>query len=80
MTNNELDKKRAKAKIYATEPERFTVENLTIQMESTHDIRFIRFDSGKWTCTCDFFKEQNTCSHLMAIQELLKNFQFDTSG
>lgn len=79
MANDELDKKRAKAEIYAQEPERFTFEALQIQMKSTHDTRHIRFDKGKWTCTCDFFKKQDTCSHLMAIQAMLKQFRFDTS-
>jgi SWIM zinc finger len=79
MTNDELDKKRAKADIYAQEPERFMVVNLQLQMQSTHDMRSVRFEQGKWTCTCDFFKKQGTCSHVMAIQELLKHFRFDTS-
>ena len=79
MTNDELARKRVKAEHYAKEPERFMFANLEIQMQSTHDMRLIHFGSGKWTCSCDFFKRQDTCSHLMAIQDMLKHFRFELS-
>ncbi|WP_414692048.1 SWIM zinc finger family protein [Phototrophicus methaneseepsis] len=76
MTNDELAKKRKKAEAYSKQPERFKFLNLEVEMESTHDIRCIQFENGKWSCTCEFFSRQGTCSHVMAIQEILKSFRF----
>ncbi|HYT46354.1 MAG TPA: SWIM zinc finger family protein [Methylomirabilota bacterium] len=29
------------------------------------------YANGKWSCTCDFFQERETCSHTMAAKQIL---------
>jgi hypothetical protein len=70
--DNELRQKQEKAIAYATQPERFDVLSMTLQMRSKHGLRRISYGHGSWHCTCDFFQERNTCSHIMAIQHLLE--------
>jgi len=72
MNDLALQKKREKAQKYATEPERFQLLEIKLRMKSTHDIRQVELISGKWSCTCEFFRERNTCSHIMAVQEILQ--------
>lgn len=74
MENPELAEKKAKAKKYATEPERFNFTSFEIKMNSTHDERTITYSDGQWGCTCDFYHHNGTCSHIMALQILLNDF------
>lgn len=66
--------KRRKAERYATEPDRFCIDSLSATMHSEHGDRAIVFEKGKWSCTCDFFAEQQTCSHVMALEIILGDF------
>ena len=72
MEDEALQKKRAKAGRYASEPERFTIGAIKIAMQSEHGTRSIRYVGGKWVCDCDFFKEREICSHTMAAELLLQ--------
>ena len=66
-----MEQKQAKAEQYAGEPERFTINALVVDMQSEHGIRSIAYLNGIWYCTCDFFKENGTCSHIMALGKIL---------
>jgi hypothetical protein len=66
--------KRRKAERYATEPDRFSLDSLSATMHSEHGNRTLAFEKGKWSCTCDFFAEQQTCSHVMALEIILSDF------
>ncbi|MBO2457376.1 hypothetical protein [Actinomadura violacea] len=68
--------KRAKARRYAAEPERMTLREFRVTMRSEHAERDISFSDGNWSCTCDFYAARNTCSHVMALQDML----FDNLG
>jgi hypothetical protein len=70
MEDGELRKKREKAKVYSHQPERFKIVSLELRMDSEHDVRRLVYREGKWSCTCEFFSKQNTCSHLMAAREI----------
>jgi hypothetical protein len=72
MDNNDIEDKRAKALRYATEPERFSLISLSVVMNSHHGIRQIQFADGSWRCVCEFYLEHSTCSHILAVQEMLK--------
>lgn len=72
MNDPEIEKKREKAKRYITELERFQLLEIKLKMNSTHDIRHIGFINGSWNCTCEFFRERKTCSHIMAAQEIFR--------
>ena len=65
--------KRRKAERYAAEPGRFQVDSLTVTMHSEHGNRLITFEAGNWSCTCDFFADHRTCSHIMAFEMILSN-------
>ncbi|PIY19311.1 hypothetical protein CO110_09425 [Candidatus Desantisbacteria bacterium CG_4_9_14_3_um_filter_40_11] len=71
MSDDEFQKKWNKAKEYATQPERFELLEIKLRMKSTHDIRQVSYANGKWSCTCEFYEKRNTCSHIMAAQEIL---------
>lgn len=70
MDHEALEKKRQKAAQYATEPDRFVIRALKIEMRSEHGTRTLLYIGGQWKCDCDFFKEWQTCSHTMAAEQL----------
>lgn len=76
MFEDEMRKKIEKAKNYVEQPERFKLQEMKLKMDSMNDIREITYKDGIWSCTCDFFKKANTCSHTMAAKELIK-FKMD---
>ncbi len=59
--------KLALSEKYHKEVERFSYSQDRILLRSTHDIRIIQKENGHYTCTCDYFKEKDTCSHIMAV-------------
>ena len=73
MTIDPLEEKRQKAQRYATEPERFRLEGIHLRMTSEHGVREITFQEGRWSCTCPFYADHYTCSHIMAAQQILMN-------
>lgn len=60
------------SKKYAKEPERFSFEKDKIILKSTHDIRTITKDKSGYHCTCDYYKKNKTCSHIMALLRMKK--------
>jgi len=60
-----------KAKRYAQEPERITLSGFTAVFRGENDNHKIGYSSGKWHCTCYFFSQWGTCSHVMALQQIL---------
>lgn len=77
MEDKALKEKQAKANRYASEPERFTVNSIALELEmrSEHGTRLITYANGRWHCTCDFFHQRGTCSHTMAAGRLLKDLR-----
>ncbi|MBX5449145.1 SWIM zinc finger family protein [Thermogemmatispora sp.] len=71
MQDEQLQRKYIKAGHYAQQPERFTLLEIKLQMRSTHGTRLISYDGESWHCTCDFYRERGTCSHIMAAEQLL---------
>lgn len=61
-----------KAKRYAQERERFTVETLVVSVDGTNNAHRVELKDGKLTCTCDFYRSREYCSHTMAIEEIMK--------
>jgi hypothetical protein len=61
-----------KAKRYAQERERFTIENLVVSVNGTNNEHHVELKNGKLTCTCDFYQSREYCSHTMAIEEIMK--------
>ena len=61
-----------KAKMYADQPDRiqFNSFNVTIQGDNDGD-HTVGFDSGNWSCDCNFFGSRGYCSHTMAMERVL---------
>lgn len=71
--DEDILKKRAKALRYATEPERYQLSAICVQMTSEHGTRHISYRDGKWSCTCEFFEVHNLCSHTLALEMIIKD-------
>ncbi len=52
---------------YARQPERFHYEGGRIILNSTHGIRTITENCYGYHCTCDYYHDNGTCSHIMAV-------------
>lgn len=62
-----------KAKRYAQEPDRVTLSGLTANFRGENNNYNLSYASGKWQCSCHFFSQWGTCSHTMAVQQMLAN-------
>lgn len=60
-----------KAKRYAQEPDRITFAGLTAVFHGENDDHKLSYSNEKWHCTCHFFSQWETCSHIMALQQIL---------
>lgn len=68
--HSDLINKIEKAKRYAQEPERFSIERLEARFRGGSD-HVITLDGSTWSCDCNFYHSWHTCSHVMAAQRLL---------
>ena len=71
--NSSMIGKIEKAHRYAQEPERVKLGTLTASFRGGHDDYTLRLVDGAWECSCHTFSSQTvgTCSHVMAMQQLL---------
>ncbi len=69
--NSSLIGKIQKAKLYAEEHERVTIQHLTVTFRGDHSTYEVSFNDGRWRCGCHFFQAWGTCSHSMAMQRIL---------
>ena len=60
-----------KAKRYAQEPDRVTLSEFAAEFRGDHNRYIVSYKAKKWHCTCPFFSQRGTCSHIMALQRLL---------
>lgn len=72
MENDEIEEKRAKALRYADQPDRFSLVSLKFEMRSNHGVRQIEYADGRWRCVCEFYLKTSTCSHILAVQQILR--------
>lgn len=64
-----------KAKKYAEQRDRFTVETLTVTFTGDNNPHEIQLMEGNWSCDCDFFQSRGRCSHTMALEKILEGMQ-----
>ena len=69
--HSDLIRKIEKAKRYAQEPERFTINAFSAQFRGGSNDHQIALEGGRWRCDCNFFQSWGTCSHVMAVQRML---------
>lgn len=63
--------KLEKARRYADEPWRVTLQGLQVEFKGDNDVHTVSFEGGAWHCTCDFHARNGTCAHEMAVQNML---------
>lgn len=64
-----------KAKKYAEQRDRFSVESLTVTFMGDNNPHKITLLDGIWKCDCDFFQTRGRCSHTMALEKILDGMQ-----
>jgi len=75
LEDQEMQEKIQKSKRYANESDRFKLLSIKTEMTSRHGSRLVSFnaDNQDWECTCDFYQSRGTCSHIMALQQIMYN-------
>lgn len=56
---------------YAQEPERFEFQQFTVRVQGTHRAHVVSYNSGQWSCGCDFFASRGRCSHTIGVEKVL---------
>ena len=62
-----------KAKRYAQETDRISLNEFSAEIRGDNDSHHTGFKDGKWHCTCDFFSNWGLCCHTMAMEKVLGN-------
>ena len=62
-----------KARKYAEERERVSINSFHATFEGNHNTYQVSFESGEWKCECLFFHTRGVCSHIMALQRMLED-------
>ena len=66
-----------KAKKYAEEKERVSINSFHATFEGNHNTYNVKFESGEWNCECLFFTTRGVCSHTIALQRILDDVLAD---
>jgi hypothetical protein len=61
-----------KARLYASEPERVTLNSLEVEFRGDNNTYRITLSPDGWDCTCPGFRSFGICPHIMALEKLLK--------
>jgi predicted nucleic acid-binding Zn finger protein len=77
--NSSMIGKIEKAHRYAREPERIRFQTFDAVFRGEHDEYTVRLVDGAWTCSCHTFASHSvgTCSHVMAMQQILSTMLSD---
>jgi len=73
--NSSMISKIDKAHRYAQEPERIKFQELKATFHGSHDDYTVALAGEHWSCTCHTYATHaiGTCSHIMALQEILQS-------
>jgi hypothetical protein len=71
--NSSMIGKIEKAHRYAREPERVRFSSFEATFQGGHDSYQISLQGDQWTCSCHTYTSHTvgTCSHIMALQQIL---------
>ncbi len=61
-----------KAKRYAEEKDRITIDTMVVTFNGKNNPHTVQFNEGTWTCDCEFFSLRGRCSHTMALDIILE--------
>jgi hypothetical protein len=73
MMDNGMMRKYEKAKMYAEQPERMSVESLVVQFDGRNNPHTVNLADGVWQCDCDFFVGRERCAHTMALELVMSD-------
>ena len=73
MIDSSLVRKTEKAKDYAVQPDRVTINQFKAEFRGDNSLHEISYEAGKWNCTCRHFAGHDTCSHTMAMHIMLED-------
>jgi hypothetical protein len=65
-----LISKIEKAKRYADEPERITIQTIDVRFRGDNGSHTVALHGDAWSCECDHFQTSGLCAHVMALQRL----------
>lgn len=68
-----------KAKRYAQERDRISVNSLSVTFEGKHNPHTVSFIDGNWNCDCGFFQSRGRCSHTIALEIILEGMLLESS-
>jgi hypothetical protein len=60
-----------KARRYARERDRITIERLSLTIRGDNDAHRVDLDADGWQCNCHYFETFRACAHVLAIQEIM---------
>lgn len=61
-----------KAKLYASEQEKFQFKNFELTFNGDNNPHEIKFEKGVFRCDCEFFASHQHCAHTMALETIFK--------
>ncbi len=67
-----LISKVQKARAYAAERSRMSIDALHVQFHGENSDHEVAIVDGRWSCNCDFFESWDVCSHTMALEKVLE--------
>ncbi|MEM7033212.1 MAG: SWIM zinc finger family protein, partial [Chloroflexota bacterium] len=53
------------------DPDRLSFEQFRVVFKGDHKDHTISYDSGVWTCDCEFYASRGVCSHIMTVERVL---------
>ena len=62
-----------KARRYANEPTRVSIQHLSATFRGDNDEHQISIEDGVMRCECEFFTARGVCCHTMAMERMLSN-------
>ena len=65
-----LISKIEKAKRYAEESQRITIQQLDVRFRGDNSSHSVSLKGDEWSCECDHFHTSGLCAHVMTLQRL----------
>lgn len=59
-----------KAKRYASEPDRVSLQGLEVRFRGNNDTHTVSLHGDEWSCECDHFSAHGLCTHVMTLQRM----------
>jgi hypothetical protein len=63
-----------KSRQYAEEPDRIHFVSVKAVLKGNHHNHVVTYDKGEWHCDCHVFETRGLCSHVMAMERILKGW------